>query len=104
MLFRSKRGCVDTEELGLKMTAFARQFPSLRNAPGVDPWQPDTLDHWAAGPASHGERLTALFLLAVWEQDAERKAGYFDVMEALRMWDFTHRETFLDWAADPWWA
>ncbi len=85
MLLCAKRGCMDTEEPGAKMTAFARRFPSLRSAPGVDPWQPGDLDEWAAGPASHGEQHTARFLLAVWDQDAEWKAGHFDLMSALRV-------------------
>jgi hypothetical protein len=71
--------------------------------PGIDPWTPHELNRWAAGPASGGERRTARFLFAVWDPATDWEAGPFDVLEALRVWDLSHREAFLDWAADPWW-
>src|SRR4051794_33787856 len=86
-----------------RMTELARSFPCLANAPGVDPFRPEDLDRWAAGPASSGERVTARFVLAVWSPAAEWAAGKFDVMEALRIWPPSHAEPFLRWARDPWW-
>ena len=86
------------DELKAKMTNLAWRFPS-----GIDPWGPAELNYWAAGSASHGERHTAWFLLAVWDPATEWEAGRFDVLEALRVWDLPHRAAFLDWAADPWW-
>lgn len=85
------------------MTAFARTFPSMRNASGVDPWRAEVLDAWAKGPASHGERVTARFLLSVWGPVVAWKLDPFDVMEALQIWDPSHRGALLRWAADPWW-
>jgi hypothetical protein len=85
------------------MTKLARGFPCLKNAPGVDPFVPEALSRWAAGPTSHGERITAQFLLAVWDPSYEWGAGKFDLMEALRIWPPSHREPFLRWAANPWW-
>jgi hypothetical protein len=69
----------------------------------VEPFEPEELNRWAAGPASHGERVTACFILAVWDPTIEWEAGRFDVMEALRVWSPSHRQPFLEWAADPWW-
>ena len=84
------------------MTALAATFPSMWSVPGVDPWEPTELNRWALR-ASSGERKTAQFLLAVWDDSTEWEAGPFDVMEALRIWPDSHREPFLRWAADPWW-
>lgn len=97
---------MSNELLGLeaKMTAFARTFPSMMDAPGVPLWDADTLDRWAAEtPLSHGERVTARFLLAVWDPGPSWLCGRFDVMEALRIWDDEHRAAFVAWAEDPWW-
>lgn len=94
---------MDDDELRSRMTELARNFPCLERAPGVDPFKPDVLNRWAWGVASHGERATAKFLLAVWDPETEWCAGRFDVFEALRVWDVKHRAAFLRWAADPWW-
>lgn len=85
------------------MIGLARRFPSMRGAPGIDPWNPEHLNAWAAGPASSGERHAAQFLLALWDSSAEWEAGHFDALEALGAWDLSHRTAFLGWAADPWW-
>ena len=91
-------------DLEAKMAAFARTFLSTSQAPGVLLWDANTLDRWAAEtPASHGELLTARFLLAVWDPENEWRCGRFDVMEALRVSDARHRAAFLAWARDPWW-
>jgi hypothetical protein len=90
-------------ELREKMTVFAETFPSVRNAFGIHPFDADEFNRWAQGPVSHGERVTARFLLAVWDPVIEWEAGKFDLMEALRIWDPPHREAFLAWASDPWW-
>ena len=86
-----------------KMSELARSFPCLRNAPGIDPWDAQVLDRWAAGSVSHGEQVTARFLLAVWDASAEWQSGRFDLMEALHVWEPSHRLPFLEWADDPWW-
>ena len=93
----------DEERTRPKMTAFARTFPTMRNADGVDPWDAERLEAWAKGPLSHGERVTARFLLSVWDPAHAWQLDPFDLMEALKIWDPAHHEAFLRWAADPWW-
>ncbi len=95
---------MDDEERRETMTELAETFPCLRGAPGIAPFVPEELDRWAVGPASHGERVTARFVLAIWDDATAWEAGPFDVMEALRTWPPSHREPFLKWALDPWWA
>jgi hypothetical protein len=94
---------MNDDEARQKMTALARTFPSMRNALGVDPWNPLHLQTWAKGPHSHGEIVTARFLLSVWDPHQSWNLERFDVMEALRVWDLPHREAFLAWGRDPWW-
>jgi hypothetical protein len=55
----------------------------------------DELEDWRQKVA------TGRFLLALW--DPYMNGGRFDVMEALKRWDTTHRELFLNWAKSPWW-
>jgi len=90
-----------------KMSAFALTFPSLRRADGVNPWDADRLDEWAAGPISHGERCAAQFVLAVWSgtpaSECPWKSGPFDMMEAIRIWDEDHYRAYVSWVRDPWW-
>jgi hypothetical protein len=90
--------------LEASMSAFASSFHSLGNAPGVKLWDANTLDRWAAEtPLSHGERVTAQFLLAVWDPNHSWACGKFDLMEALRIWDNDHHAAFLTWVKEPWW-
>lgn len=87
-----------------RIRRLAYSFPSLRKFyGGVQPWNANTLNDWASGAVSHGEAVSARFLLAVWDPNHPWTAGHFDVMEALRVWDFEHHKAFLDWASDPWW-
>ncbi|MFO0888251.1 MAG: hypothetical protein U0790_03785 [Isosphaeraceae bacterium] len=89
--------------LGARMAAFALTFPSMRYASGVKPWDAERLDAWADGSRSHGELVTARFLLTVWDPATDWKCGRFDLMDALRVWDPTHHAVFLRWAREPWW-
>jgi len=91
------------QETREKMTDFVRTFPTMRDVPGVDPWDAEELQAWAQGPRSHGERVTARFLLSVWDPLLAWQLDPFDLMEALRIWDPGHHQAFLRWAADPWW-
>ena len=93
----------EEQALRARMTAFALTFPAMRYALGVEPWDALELDAWGSGPRSHGERVTAQFLLNVWDPSTEWKCGRFDLMEALRIWDPEHHKAFLRWAAAPWW-
>jgi hypothetical protein len=89
----------------VKIAQLARTFPCLRNAPGIEPWNANWLDDWAAsGGPSHGEKCSARFILAVWNPDRGRHSSKFDLMEALRIWDIQSHNAFLAWASDPWWA
>lgn len=91
-------------ELNIRMTAFAQSFPSTLKAAGVALWDANTFDRWAAEiPVSHGELVTARFLLAVWDPEYAWLCGKFNVMEALKVWDEQHRAAFLAWVRDPWW-
>lgn len=105
-----------------RMTQLALTFPTLRKAPGVDPWDISLFEDWAK-MCSHGELLTVRFLLAVWhgrsfrvestttKADGTRiykvsspwSCGLFDAVDALGTWDREHREAFLTWAKEPWW-
>jgi hypothetical protein len=79
-----------------RMTAVARTFPCLREAPGTQRWDAPVLDGWAAEvPLAHGELMIARFVLAVWDPAGGWRCGPFDLMEALAV--------FLAWARDPGW-
>lgn len=95
---------MDDDKRRERMSELAEGFPCLRRAWGVRPFEPEELNRWAASGVSHGERVTASFILAVWDPSTDWEAGRFDVMEALRVWPDSHREPFLKWASDPWWA
>jgi len=91
-------------DLEAKMTEFARTFPSMSKAAGVELWDANALDRWAAEtPISEGELVTARFLLAVWDPNHEWRCGRFDLMKALKVWDERHRAAFLAWVEVPWW-
>ena len=91
-------------DLDAKMAAFARTFPSMAMATDVNFWDANALDRWVTEtPLSHGELVTARFLLAVWDDANAWRCGRFELMEDLRVWDDRHRAAFLAWANDPWW-
>ncbi len=98
-----KEKLTEEEALRARMTAFALTFHSMHYASGVEPWDAVELETWASGPRSHGERVTAQFLLNVWDPSTEWRCGRFDLMEALRIWDAEHHKAFLRWVTDPWW-
>lgn len=88
--------------LDARMTALARTFPTLADAPGVQPWDPKRLAEQLAKPwPGTGARHALKFVLSVWSPPRDEQR--FDVMGALGAWDSTHREAFLAWAARPWW-
>jgi hypothetical protein len=88
-----------------EMSELAESFPTLRNRPGVSPWDPESLDRWAAGSEpSHGARCAAQFVLHVWNAYVKDwKSGRFDMMEAVMCWDREHRAAFSAWTQKPWW-
>lgn len=98
------------------MTRLAKLFPSLRQAPGVEPWNVDELLRWAAsGVLSHGEVLAAKFVLSVWNpgtdwEEIAREDGLledgqrfrrFDLFEAMNVWDSEHIRVTLTWIESP---
>jgi hypothetical protein len=83
----------------------ALTFPSLKGKPGVRPWDANTVDDWTSGEeASHGERITGRFILAVYNPNFAWRSGRFDLMEALAVWDEAHYRAFLAWVVEPWCA
>ncbi|WP_165074828.1 hypothetical protein [Paludisphaera rhizosphaerae] len=94
---------MNDEASRMEMTKLAQGFPCLRHAWGVEPFTPEELNRWAASGVSHGERVTASFVLAVWDSSTDWECGRFELMEALHVWPDEHRIAFLRWAADPWW-
>lgn len=86
------------------MTALAASFPTLRDARGVSPWEPERLEAWLlSGAPGHGARCAGRFVLSVWNSYHEWSSGRFDLHEALGCWDEQHRRAFLAWSSRPWW-
>ncbi|BAM05419.1 hypothetical protein PSMK_p00570 (plasmid) [Phycisphaera mikurensis NBRC 102666] len=80
------------------MLALAHTFPSHQQ---LRIWDTEAVDHRATHGASHGEKVTAQFLLSVWNQWHAYDAGAFDLFEAVRVWDEEHLKAFQAWASDP---
>ena len=93
-------------EREIRILKLANSFPCLRGAPGVGSglWDALKLDAWAAGGASSGEKHSSRFVLGVWNSGSEWDCGKFDIFHAIDIWDCEHREAFLKWAIDPWFA
>ena len=92
------------ERYGAKMTALALSFPTLADADGVGPWDPDRLEAWLrSGAPGHGAQCAGRFVLSVWNSYHEWACGRFDLHEALGCWDAKHRSAFVAWIAKPWW-
>lgn len=89
--------------LSLRMTRLARSFPTLRCAPGVEPWSPDELDAWACGPEpGSGAQHAARLVLAIWNDTTPWRCGRFDLIAAVSTWDAEHIEAMRAWAATRW--
>lgn len=84
------------------ITDLARQFPALKNAPGLNPWNPKALDEWASsGDASSGERAVVRFLLAVWNGSEDFwKVGPFRLID-LNTFNDADLTVFQTWAKRP---
>lgn len=84
------------------MTALARQFPVLKKAPGIDPWEPALLDEWAASDRqSTGAKVVTRFLLTVWNDSTNYwKSGPFQLRD-LGQLDDENLEAWKAWAARP---
>lgn len=98
-----------------RMLELVHLFPTLQRTPMAlfEPWDPEGFaECWVAG--SGGEKDAALFVLSVWNTSTDwsqwgltrggERGGFFDLHRALGNWDEKHREAFLAWAREPWWA
>ena len=82
-------------ELGFM--AHAIQFPSLNDARGVMPWDPNQLDIWAAELGRDQQAIhAARYILEKWNPSFDWECGKFDPKVALECWDRTHRIAFLE--------
>lgn len=102
-----------------KMTWLCKQFPTLRQIRGVDPWDPDRFDQNTYRKKSDGLRHAAAFVLSLWDfyhcrstgagngdesyEPSPRKIGEFNAVWAMHSWDKPHRKAFANWVSDPWW-
>jgi hypothetical protein len=78
----------------------AMAFPTLREAEGVTPWNPNRLDIWAAEEADSPEAIAAAqFLLSQWNPGCQWECGRFNPQQAFRYWDSPHRLAYLEWAS-----
>ena len=84
------------------MTTLALTFPTLHQAPGVQPWKPAKLDQWACSPhPCCGARHAARFVLAVWNDHQNWRCGRFHLIEAMHTWDQAHVGALCRWLSAP---
>ena len=82
-------------DLGFMMHAF--RFPSLNQAPGIMPWNPNQLDIWASEFGREWQAIhAARFILERWNSGFAWECGKFDPKVALESWDAIHRRAFLE--------
>lgn len=95
-------------------------FPALTAAP-LPPliggsWDVVPFMRWTCSGISHGERVTARFVLGVWNPGTDwvkqaRLDGIkhgatlkrFDLLEAMGVWDRKNRDAFIAWCKEPFW-
>ncbi len=80
-------------------------FPDLRNAPGVDPWEPGELDTWAAtDPMGANSKSNVRFILGIWSGSGADywKVGKFELADVTGF-DQHGLKAFQEWAEDPFW-
>jgi hypothetical protein len=111
--FPRYRRCMEAyEELGYKcneiellpmmsrhpaVTELAQLFPSLRDAPGVEPFDEFRFEEWTKTEATSMAKHAAKFVLSVWEDMPQS----FNLTEAFRDWDDEHREAYIAWFNRP---
>jgi len=85
------------------MAWLCRQFPTLRGAPGAEPFDAIKLHAWARGGAgTSGNRHAVRFVLQVWDSAERWALGDFNLVAAFAGWDDDHRRVVLRWASAPW--
>lgn len=78
------------------ITKIAEMFPSLNQAEGIWPWNPERLDVWASELGrTDVEVHTARYVLKIWNGDMEWACGVFDQNAALKCWDQTHLNAYM---------
>jgi hypothetical protein len=94
------------KEVGTReaIVELANLFPTLRAFKlDAKSWDANQLDSMS-GKLSSAELFSVQFILRVWNQYQKWQCGNFDIVQAMDSWDSAHREAFLSWASDPWWA
>ena len=85
----------------LGFMSWAVRFPSLNDAAGIMPWDPNQLDIWTAEFGRDPQAIhAARFILEAWHPGFAWECGKFDPKAALASWDKTHRRVFLDLATE----
>jgi hypothetical protein len=92
------------------LTRLAKMFPTLADAPGIDPWNVEAFIAWLNGPApGAGASAAGRFILGVWNTRTDwtecglAPPGCFDVFEGIAVWDDAHRAAFQAWIDAPFW-
>jgi len=78
-------------------TELANMFPSLRGAPGVDPFDEILFEQWRETEISLQAKHAARLVQSVWENMPQA----FNLTEAFRDWDDEHREAYVAWFQRP---
>ena len=105
-----------------RMTRLCRAFPSLRDMPGTDPWDPRRFLRWfcSSDVTTAGDHAGRFVLLvwnssydwAEWATTPEADGGLglseielraFSVVDAVRRWDNDHMKAFQAWVEVPFW-
>jgi len=100
-----------------RMASLGLRFPTLKNADGVNPWNPERLVRWLylSGAPTGGSTHAAKFLLTVWNSSEDwglyaREIGIpeatwapFNVVRAMGVWDEEHQAAFRLWCTYPFW-
>ena len=75
----------------------AHMFPSLREAPGLDPFDEVRFEVWMKEDASLQAQHAAKLVFSVWENMPQA----FKLTDAFRDWDDEHREAYVAWFRRP---
>jgi hypothetical protein len=79
-------------------TMFARAFAILKDAPGVEPWDPDALWTWATGQADRRLRYTAAFVF--WARTGGRRPAPLDFFDALQQLHVEEWAEIAEWTSE----
>lgn len=81
----------------LALAELAKLFPSLRDAPGLDPFDEVRFADWMKSDAPPQAVHAARLVLSVWENTPST----FNLIEAFQNWDDEHREAYVAWFQRP---